>query len=350
MLIGCCYSHSWGVFTTFRSLQGLFGTIPQVIGLPIIYDMYHPKDWSRMINIWGTTFLMGPFLGPALAGYISIGAGWRGAFKVITGIYGLSSILVLLFGRETYYVKGQNTQTSSRVQAFFGIGNTNVPKGATLSASTVELVILVFKIPLLLTGFATMINFTWPIGITTTIDSFIRAPPYLLNTAQASSMRFSGVVGGLIGYAIGYLFNEWIFRTRRSAWRPEYRLHGIWWSIATLTIGLLTYGLTLNYGKSIVGMVFGWLMVVCGMVGSTVAITAFTLEKYPSHSIVVSAIINMWRTCGGFAVGYFQPQWIARNGAAAVFGIQASIVVGVMFITVVPVLFMGSRGQKTVRL
>src|SRR5690349_18456314 len=65
MVIGCVLSPSFEIFTTFRSLQGLFGTVPQVIGLPIIYDMYHHREWPRMINIWGTTFLVGPFLGPA---------------------------------------------------------------------------------------------------------------------------------------------------------------------------------------------------------------------------------------------------------------------------------------------
>lgn len=43
MVLGATLSHDWSTFTTFRSLQGLFGTIPQVIGLPIIHDMYSPE-------------------------------------------------------------------------------------------------------------------------------------------------------------------------------------------------------------------------------------------------------------------------------------------------------------------
>lgn len=43
------------------------------------------------------------------------------------------------------------------------------------------------------------------------------------------------------------------------------------------------------------------------------AITAYALEKYPDYATCVSAIINMWRTCGGFSVGYFHPSWIARS-------------------------------------
>lgn len=40
MVLGATLSTNWSMFTTFRSLQGLLGTVPQVIGLPIIHDMY----------------------------------------------------------------------------------------------------------------------------------------------------------------------------------------------------------------------------------------------------------------------------------------------------------------------
>lgn len=46
----------------------------------------------------------------------------------------------------------------------------------------------------------------------------------------------------------------------------------------------------------------------------------------------------MWRTCGGFAVGYFQPSWIARNGLGLVFGIQAIVVSVSVVLCIVPVL------------
>lgn len=68
------------------------------------------------------------------------------------------------------------------------------------------------------------------------------------------------------------------------------------------------------------------------------SITAYALEKYPDQSTVVSAIINAWRTASGFAVGYFQPAWIARNGIAAVFGTQIAVVVAVLIITITPVI------------
>ncbi|KAL1981134.1 hypothetical protein VTN96DRAFT_3021 [Rasamsonia emersonii] len=379
MVLGATLSTSLGTFTLFRSLQGLFGTVPQVVGLPIIHDMYDPEDWPRMINIWATTFLVGPFLGPALAGYILDGSKnqWDISFGVLTALYGVSTFLILLFGHETYYARGQGqraTTSSSpfraRVRSFFGVGNTHLPKGATLAVQSRKLVELIFKPPLLLPGIATMINFCWPIGISTTVDTFLRAPPYMFNTVQASSMRFAGVIGALCGYIFGYLFNEWIFNhhhkrpsrhdredasgnsstssdTDADSWRPEYRLHGVWFPIGSMACGLLTYGLTLNFSQHWIGLAFGWVMVNLGMIASTVAITAYALEKYPQYSTTVSAIINMWRTCGGFSVAYFQASWIARDGVGVVFGVQAAVVVAGIILTIVPVLLMQRRRRKT---
>lgn len=73
------------------------------------------------------------------------------------------------------------------------------------------------------------------------------------------------------------------------------------------------------------------------------AITAYSLEKYPEQSTCVSAILNMWRTCGGFAVGYFQPAWIERNGLGLVFGIQAIVVCVAIVLTITPVLIYEPR-------
>jgi hypothetical protein len=43
MVLGATLSNNYSTFTAFRSLQGFFGTIPQVVGLPIIHDIYEPK-------------------------------------------------------------------------------------------------------------------------------------------------------------------------------------------------------------------------------------------------------------------------------------------------------------------
>jgi hypothetical protein len=136
-------------------------------------------------------------------------------------------------------------------------------------------------------------------GITTTIDSFLHSPPYNFDTIEASSMRFAGVIGALggmfssphqllsrfsfssspskiliqwylPGWLVGFIFNDWIFKRHRTNWQTEYRLHGVWFPLASMVCGLLTYGLTMNFGKHWIGIAFGWIMVNIGMVGTVV--------------------------------------------------------------------------------
>jgi MFS family permease len=258
MVVGCVFAPSFNAFTALRALQGLFGTMPQIIGLPIIHDMYEPAEWAGMINIWGTTFLVGPFLGPALAGYIQSGTGrWRDAFRVLAGLYGASTALVVMFGWETY-------RGTPRAKAFFGIGNTGLFKAETVLVSSRRAVMLAVKPTLLLLGAATLIFFMWPIGITTTISTILFAPPYLFDEIGNASMRFAGVIGALLGFVVGYAFNEWC--TKRQA----RRLHGVWVPTVSLILGLLTYGLTYHFHKSWVGLAVGWVLINIGLVASMV--------------------------------------------------------------------------------
>lgn len=106
--------------------------------------------FRRLTGSRGTTFLVGPFLGPAIAGYIGAGTNWRDSFGVLTAIYGVSTFMVLAFGRETYYAPDKTP--ASRLGAYFGIGNTKLPKLAMLGYWCQKLVVYVFKFPLLMTG------------------------------------------------------------------------------------------------------------------------------------------------------------------------------------------------------
>lgn len=61
-----------------------------------------------------------------------------------------------------------------------------------------------------------------------------------------------------------------MYTRHKANWTPEYRLHGVWIPITSMVIGLLTYGLTMHFGKHWIGIAFGWIFVNVGMVGTIV--------------------------------------------------------------------------------
>ncbi|KFY52388.1 hypothetical protein V496_08494 [Pseudogymnoascus sp. VKM F-4515 (FW-2607)] len=230
---------------------------------------------------------------------------WESSFAVLAGLYGASSLVILAVGRETYYPKGLNTQETPRWKSFLGLGNTiTLNKLPTAIEQSKALVIMIFTPAMLLVGLASMVNFTWPIRITITI--FIpfttSLPPYV---APDASMLWAGTIGALLGFVFGYFFNPWIYLSpspsgvsRRVDWYPEYRLHGVWSPIFSTAIGLVIYGLTLNFQKSWIGLAFGWNLVNLEMIASTVAITAFALEK----NLPYARLSERLSTCGARAV------------------------------------------------
>lgn len=72
------------------------------------------------------------------------------------------------------------------------------------------------------------------------------------------------------GWVFGHFFNGWIYRRHCDNWQTELRLHGVWFPISSMACGLLTYGLTMNFGKHWIGLAFGWIMVNIGMVATIV--------------------------------------------------------------------------------
>jgi hypothetical protein len=108
-------------------------------------------------------------------------------------------------------------------------------------------------------------------------------------------------------------------------------------------------------------------MYVFGVMISSVAITAFMLDTYPTASGEVSAMVNFARTrafpfqsrrfgvitqnfvvtnaVGGFSVGYFQLDWGLKSGFDVSFGIQAAIVAVATILTAIVAIF-GERLRK----
>lgn len=69
----------------------------------MIHDMFFFHERARKINIWGFTFLIGPYLGPFISGFIITKLDWRNTFGVLCGFYGFSVLSILLFGDETLF-------------------------------------------------------------------------------------------------------------------------------------------------------------------------------------------------------------------------------------------------------
>jgi len=90
---------------------------------------------------------------PAISGYLSDALNWRSVFAILVGLYAVSTIMVLIFGRETYYVANAPVAKSPTfVESLTGKGGALAIQRPSLSVTVKELILYIFRLPLLLVG------------------------------------------------------------------------------------------------------------------------------------------------------------------------------------------------------
>jgi hypothetical protein len=67
-------------------------------------------------------------------------------------------------------------------------------------------------------------------------------------------------------------------------------------------------------------------MYIVGIMISAVSITTYLLDCYGTAAGEISALLNLARILGGFAVGYFQLDWGLKSGFDVSFGVQGGII------------------------
>jgi hypothetical protein len=73
-------------------------------------------------------------------------------------------------------------------------------------------------------------------------------------------------------------------------------------------------------------IIIGWGMFTFGVMTTSVAVTTYAIDAYPTAPGEVPGYVNFMRVIGGFSGGYFQQPWDQATGYAASFGTQAAIV------------------------
>jgi len=180
-----------------------------------------------------------------------------------------------------------------------------------------------------------MVLVAWIIGINLTLPQFIAAPPYTFSAPAAAAAWLAPMLGAFLGGAWGHFFNDWLanryIRTHDGRFKAEIRLLGTYAPTLIGFVGLVLFGQALQHGLHWIAIELAWSFIAFAMVAATTAVSAYCLDCFPQHASVVAAIINLWRTTGGFCVVYFQFKWIATSGFGVTFGCQA-MTLGVAFV------------------
>lgn len=192
--------------------------------------------------------------------------------------------------------------------------------------------------------------FMWIIGINITTAIIFSTPVefggYGYNNVQVGYLHFSVVVGIILAEFFGHFFNDFLARRyvhkHRGIFEPEVRLWPVYIAAIFNIPGLIIFGQSIQHHWGVVGAVFGWGLFGFGIMLGSVAVTAYSLDSFPMAPAEVAAWLNVARTSGGFAVGFFQEPWGKKSGYDVSFGIQAAVTA----ISLVPVVVVHLYGHR----
>ncbi|KAF4975664.1 hypothetical protein FZEAL_7554 [Fusarium zealandicum] len=345
-------------FTTFyamRAMSGLFLTSGQSIAVAFIKDIFFLHERARKIGLWAVLYIVSPYLGPQLSNFV-VGSTlkWQDVFWLGVGVVVLDLIFIVVFLDETMYrrdipLSGQPSRPQDvksrmlRVTGIWAIQHHHSGYFETAYESFKRFFMTLTKpvVLLILSGY--LLCFAWAIGINITTAILFALPQeiggYGYTYYGLGYLYFSPTVGAILGEFFGHWFNDFLarryVRKHKGVFEPEARLAMIYISAVFMIIGLVVLGQALHHHLSVAAVIIGWGMHGFGIMTTSVAVTAYVLDSYPSTPAEVSGWANFARAISGFSVGYFQQPWGAKVGYDASFGTQAAIVGASMIFVVI---------------
>lgn len=99
--VGCALASSIGELLAGRFAQGLFSSVPSVVVVLMIRELYLGSRAVGIMAIHGTAVGLIPAIGPLIGGYVFLAAGWRMNFVLLAVIASLVLVMVIRLLPET---------------------------------------------------------------------------------------------------------------------------------------------------------------------------------------------------------------------------------------------------------
>ncbi|KAK0495907.1 major facilitator superfamily domain-containing protein [Armillaria luteobubalina] len=359
-LVGCTFAPNLATFAGMRCLTAFFGTAPQVAGLYIVTDLYPFHLQARKLNFWTMGFIVSPFISPFAFGFLVARQSWRWAYGIGCIYSAVVCILIVLFLDETMYdrtVKPIPEPTTTglryRIETLLGVTGIKMARyRVPWTESILSPINVVWRPHLLGILLFEGILFGFGIGINVTNAVFLGSPaPIGFGWSQDAVAGAYGtpIVSVLLGELIGRYTNDWIMNTsiRRNhgVFEAESRLWACYIALPLYICGFVTLGASIQNHLNTAGIIMGWGISELSIMINTVAIYAYCNDCFPKHQGEISALINLARVLGGFAVAYFQVPWAEKHGALQTFGCEAAIVAG-LFVLIIPAIQIYGRNLR----
>jgi MFS family permease len=334
-------SISYGSCIAGRMIAALGGSAFWGLGPSIASDMFFRHDRGKKIGITSVFIVTAPYFGSIIGGCIISDAalGWRWTQWLSGILIGVGLIIQLFLLPETIYVRHDggevdtSDQTKSKFKLFRLIGihkpinstGNSLLKNAYLPFKQFSLIYIF--IPCFWFGVCYMSH----VGITALLPLIYEEPPYYFDARGVGlGGGVSGLIGALVGEAVAGPYVDYIARkaeNSNSGYSPEKRLVATIGGLVTCPVGLLVFGLCIQFTNSWVVPLIGQSIYIFGIEILTTTLQTYILESDPAHGVESTLVFNFSRNLMSFCTPFYITKFIELAKTGWAFGTMALIIV-----------------------
>jgi len=325
-------------FVMSRWLAGLFSSAASTVGSGIILDIFFLHQRGRAFTFYSVTTLFGALVTPVISGFIVESASWTIQFWWCVGALGVISILIFLLIEDTTFDR-QNPGVRPPERSYFANRvATFLPGNKIVFISGQTSPWTIFKVaicpPVLISGVALLLTFSWVVGLNITLAVFLQTPVHLggygFTARQNAEFSFAQWASFVTAELYGIFLNDrvalWMCNRRGGIWKPEYRLVPLLIPpTVALPVGLILFGVSLRYQLHYMVLATGLYLSTFADMAIVPIINNYLAECFTDYVMETYTIMWIFRLTLGVVIPFFISEWLAKTGPALTFGIMAML-------------------------
>ncbi|RYP61967.1 hypothetical protein DL770_009668 [Monosporascus sp. CRB-9-2] len=305
--MACALAPSLETLIIFRFFAGFFGSCPITNGGASIADLVPPERRGAFMAGFAVGPLLGPVMGPVIAGFLADARGWRWIFWLIVIVSGFTSVVMFLFGRETYAPLLLQRKVDRLKKS---TGNPNLrhrlDNGITplseIKRGVVRPMKLLFLSPI---GLISAIYLAVVYGYIYLMFSSVTevfSQQYGI-TGSISGLVYLGLgIGSLTGVLVTSIVTDRAVKKNNAGGKelkPELRLQLTPVGSLFIPVGLFIYGWTAEYHVHWVAPILGMTVMGVGNVIMFMSICLYLIDCFTIYSASALAANTVVRSIGG---------------------------------------------------
>ena len=326
------FATSYGGLLAVRIISNFAAGSADATVPAFVADVFFLHERGACMMIFHIGLSCAFFIGPIIAGWITVGGGWRWVVGFL-GIALFANLIAMVFLlRESSYIRDYTNNGPFEKRTYsqwLGLSLGHRPE-VNMFKDLISIVRLVVYPPLVWVGFLIGIvageNVLQQLVCTT---KFLR-PPYSFSPGIIGTFQIAGFFGAMIGYFAGGRLIDYlaIVNTRRhnGVREPEMRLPALLIPGICGPIGAIIMGLCFNSNTHWIGPAFGLALIGVSITCVNNIGVTYAVDSYHSIAGEVITVVFVIRNTIGCLLALFSGTWVTNVGIEQTFGTVAAIV------------------------